>query len=86
MTDELEQHNAPVIRRRGRRSGAALGRTVLLATLTLAACLYWLGKDSPEVAADLQHYGLLSLAFVGVPILLAALIVGMLRLWRSLRG
>ncbi|MFK7915504.1 MAG: hypothetical protein AB8B93_16430 [Pseudomonadales bacterium] len=76
----------PVTRRRSRRSGATLARTVLMAALALAAGLYWLGKDSPAVAAQLREYGLLSIAFVGVPIVLAALVIGLLRVWRRFKG
>lgn len=87
MAPEPQQSDRdPVTRRRGRRSGATLARTVLMASIALAAGLYWLGKDSPAVAADLREYGLLSVAFVGVPIVLAALVIGALRLWRRLRG
>lgn len=85
MSDRPGSQPPTVTRRRVRTRGGILARSLLLASLALGAALYWLAKDSPQVAADLRDYGLMTLAFVGVPILLAAASVAVLRLLRGPR-
>ena len=56
---------------RAPRRGNRLARTILLGTLAVAFCLYWLGESFGVDWADMRGYLLTSLLFVAVPAVLA---------------
>ncbi len=63
---------------RSTRTGSRrLAKTIVLAALALAASLIWLGGESEVAASNLSEYALVSLLWLAIPVLVAAVGFGL---------